>query len=77
MIQYLFLPVIVASVVAIVLFLLRKKTFVPWIWVPVAAWSAWGMIDPMRLVIPRDPFYGPPEWSLFGLDALLVLVWLF
>ncbi len=59
---------------AVFLFLLRKKTFVPWIWMPVTAWCAWGMIRLLPLVMPRDPYYGPPEWSLFGYDALLVSV---
>lgn len=62
-----------AMVVAVLLFLLRKKAVAPWIWVPVVGWSAWAGLSLLPTFLPRDPRYGPPQWNLFGLDALLVL----
>ena len=59
--------------VAVLLFLLRKKAVAPWIWVPVVGWSAWAGLSLLPTFLPRDPRYGPPQWNLFGLDALLVL----
>jgi hypothetical protein len=67
-------PVLAALVVTVVLFLLRKKPVAPWFWVPVTVWSAWWGLSLLPLVLPRDPFYGPAEWSMFGYDALLVIV---
>lgn len=72
--MYLLWPVLAALIVTILLFLVRKKTTAPWVWVPVAAWSAWGCLSLLPMVLPRDPYYGPPEWNLFGYDALLVAV---
>lgn len=75
--MYLLWPVLAALVVTVLLFLVRKKTIAPWVWVPVAAWCAWGCLSLLPMVLPRDPYYGPPEWSLFGYDALLVGVCLY
>jgi hypothetical protein len=66
-----------ALFVAVLLFLLRKRSVAPWIWMPVTAWSAWGGLSLLPTVMPRDPKFGPAEWNLFGLDALLVLCVLF
>lgn len=70
---FLTLPVGAALIVTVLLFLLRKRAVAPWIWVPVTAWSAWGGLSLLPMVMPRDPKYGPAQWNLFGYDALLVL----
>ena len=62
-----------AMFVAVLLFLLRKRSVAPWIWMPVTAWSAWGGLSLLPTVMPRDPKYGPAQWNIFGLDALFVL----
>ncbi len=69
---YLLWPIVAALIVTALLFLIRKKTYAPWVWAPVAAWSAWGCLSLLPMVLPRDPYYGPPEWNLFGYDALLI-----
>lgn len=73
MLTFLLLPVGAALLVTILLFLLRKRAVAPWIWVPVTGWSAWAGMSLLPTVMPRDPLYGPPQWNLFGFDALLVL----
>jgi hypothetical protein len=66
--------VVPAMFVAVLLFLLRKRSVAPWIWVPVTTWCAWGGLSLLPTVLPRDPKYGPAEWNVFGFDALFVLL---
>lgn len=62
-----------ALIVAVLLFLLRKRPVAPWIWVPVVGWSAWAGLSLIPTALPHDPRYGPPQWNIFGYDALFVL----